>query len=50
MQTAVPENQSSEYRKLLIVIPDNITVKDFVITDNGVMLLTDSGISYYMFH
>jgi len=44
MQTAVSENQSSDYRKLSIVIPDDITAKDFVMTDNGVLLLTNDGI------
>ena len=44
MQTADLENQSTDYRKLSIVIPDNITAKDFVVTDNGVILLANDGI------
>jgi len=43
-QTAVPENQSLEYRKLSIIIPDDITAKDFVLTETGVLLLTNDGI------
>jgi len=38
------QSQSTEYRKLSIVIPDDITPKDFVMTETGVKLLTDSGI------
>jgi len=43
-QMVAPKNQSSEYRKLSIVIPDDITAKDFEITETGVLLLTNNGI------
>jgi len=38
------QSQSTDYRKLSIVIPNDITAKDFVMTDNGVKLLTNEGI------
>jgi len=41
---ATHEDQFFEYQKLSIIIPDDITAKDFVITDNSIMLLTNSGI------
>jgi len=44
MQTAISENQSIDYRKLSIGIPDDITAKDFVVTDIDVVLLTNDGI------
>jgi len=43
-QSQKSQSQSTEYRKLSIVIPDDITAKDFVMTEAGVKLLTNEGI------
>jgi len=38
------ESQSTEYQKLSIIIPDDITPKDFVMTESSIKLLTNDGI------
>jgi len=44
MQSAASEYQFSDYQKLSIIIPDDITAKDFMLTETGILLLTNSGI------
>ena len=42
--TDASQSQSMDYRKFSIVIPDDITTKDFMLTETNVLLLTNDGI------
>jgi len=43
--TAASEQQSSDYQKLSILIPDHIMAKDFVLTETDIVLLDGNGIT-----
>ena len=43
--TAASEQQSSDYQKLSILIPDHIKAKDFVLTETDIVLLDGNGIA-----
>jgi len=45
IQMSALEYQSSDYQKLSIIIPNDITAKDFVMTETSVVVLDGSGIT-----